>query len=144
MQRKTAKDHDAPRAATAAAADAFLSFSLNDWQPEIIARNTLMLVALLSFCPPSPSQLAELWYSFDMTAALLSFCPPSPSQLAELWYSFDMTAASYAYWMNMIQKCLDFDWALGARFQGCLRLVPGSEAPVKHVKIIVVRSSFIM
>jgi hypothetical protein len=120
MQRKTAKDHDAPRAATAAAADAFLSFSLNDWQPEIIARNTLMLVALLSFCPPSPSQLAELWYSFDMTAA------------------------SYAYWMNMIQKCLDFDWALGARFQGCLRLVPGSEAPVKHVKIIVVRSSFIM
>ncbi|KAJ3090948.1 hypothetical protein HK102_002154 [Quaeritorhiza haematococci] len=59
------------------------SFVLNDWQPEIIARDVVMLHALLK----SNDGLEIDW-------------------LLQFWYSIDMTPDAYDFWMGIVRDCI--------------------------------------
>ena len=46
---------------------ASLSFTLNDWQPEIVARNALLLFTIVSDPNVSPGMVARFWYSLELS-----------------------------------------------------------------------------
>ncbi|KAJ3331552.1 hypothetical protein HDU76_002868, partial [Blyttiomyces sp. JEL0837] len=62
------------------------SFVLNDWQPEIIARNTVMLYALAT----------------DESL--------TPDMLLQFWYSLHMTEPAHKYWMSKVSECITINW----------------------------------
>ncbi|KAJ3317794.1 hypothetical protein HDU76_001049 [Blyttiomyces sp. JEL0837] len=62
------------------------SFVLNDWQPEIIARNTVMLYALAT----------------DESL--------TPDLLLQFWYSMHMTEPAHEYWMAKVSQCININW----------------------------------
>jgi hypothetical protein len=59
-----------------------LSFTMNDWRPEILARNAIILFALYN--------------EADLNA----------DHLSQFWYSLKMTREAYEFWMAIIDKCL--------------------------------------
>ncbi|KAJ1551733.1 hypothetical protein HK096_002739 [Nowakowskiella sp. JEL0078] len=64
----------------------YMSFDMNDWQPEIISRNVVMLYAL---------------FTDDALTA---------NQLMQFWYSLEMTSAVHDYWTSKIKTCISISW----------------------------------
>ena len=67
---------------------ASLSFVMNDWFPEVIARNIVMLFALHT----------------DGSKLNADF-------LCQFWYSVEMTKDAYDYWIEKVRRCLKIQWS---------------------------------
>ena len=86
----------------------FYSFTINDLQPEIIARNILILFAI------------------DANV--------TPMQLAQFWYSLEMDDVTHSYWLGQMKRCLNVDWSNSKSVFGYhLDIDPESLAQCKRI-----------
>ncbi|KAI9159309.1 hypothetical protein H9P43_008649 [Blastocladiella emersonii ATCC 22665] len=103
--------------AAAKGATATLSFTLNDWQPEILARNLLILHAP-AFTPPNDLD----------TDALARY-------VGQLWYSVVLDPDVRDFWDGQLRACVDLDW-LGFSADSSLRVLNESTLCVDLINLL--------
>ncbi|KAI9189744.1 hypothetical protein H9P43_001177 [Blastocladiella emersonii ATCC 22665] len=80
-----------------------LVFTLNDWQPEVLARNLLILHALAF----SPADEADL--------------PTLARNIGQLWYSHVLDPKVREFWNFHLRACIAKDWVCGAAAESPLK-----------------------
>jgi hypothetical protein len=61
------------------------SIVMNDWKLEVIARNSMIIYALI-------------------------YKKPSIEDIAQIWYSCELSPQCYTYWIGVMKECISFDW----------------------------------